>query len=115
MRVLVCGGRDYGDKAALYAKLDALHAARAITCIISGMASGVDSLAISWACAHSVGYEMFRADWKKYSKNSAGWIRNRQMLAEGKPDLVVAFPGGRGTVDMVERTRKANVELITVE
>ena len=114
MRVLVCGGRDYGDKAALYAKLDALHAARAITCIISGMAAGADSLAISWASKHSIAYVLFRADWKKFGR-LAGPTRNKQMLVEGKPDLVVAFQGGRGTVDMVERTRKANVELITVE
>jgi hypothetical protein len=31
------------------------------------------------------------------------------MLTEGKPDLVVAFPGGRGTADMVRRAYAANV------
>jgi hypothetical protein len=34
------------------------------------------------------------------------------MLNEGKPDLVVAFPGGRGTADMVKRARAAGIELI---
>jgi hypothetical protein len=37
------------------------------------------------------------------------------MLLEGKPDLVVAFPGGKGTADMVRRARKANVPVKEIE
>lgn len=33
------------------------------------------------------------------------------MLVEGKPDIVVAFEGHRGTADMVERARKAGIEV----
>jgi hypothetical protein len=33
------------------------------------------------------------------------------MLDEGKPDLVVAFPGGGGTKDLVSRAVKARVPL----
>lgn len=40
---------------------------------------------------------------------AAGPIRNQRMLDEGKPDLVVAFPGGRGTADMVRRAKAAGV------
>jgi ABC-type sugar transport system substrate-binding protein len=36
------------------------------------------------------------------------------MLDEGKPDIVVAFPGGTGTADMVRRARKAGVVVIEV-
>ena len=39
-------------------------------------------------------------------------MRNARMLAEGKPDLVVAFPGGRGTADMVAQARKAGVRVV---
>jgi hypothetical protein len=35
-------------------------------------------------------------------------------LRVGKPDLVVAFPGGSGTADMVSRARRAHVEVFTV-
>ena len=45
--------------------------------------------------------EHFPADWARHG-NSAGPIRNGQMLAAGKPELVVAFPGG-GTADIVAR------------
>jgi hypothetical protein len=34
------------------------------------------------------------------------------MLDEGKPNLVVAFPGGTGTADMVQRAREAGNEVI---
>ncbi|MGB8633479.1 MAG: SLOG family protein [Xanthobacteraceae bacterium] len=49
MRVLVCGGRPYIDRAELYAGLDRLHAEYAFTTIIPGGAGGVDALALEWA------------------------------------------------------------------
>jgi len=38
-------------------------------------------------------------------------MRNQKMLDDNKVDLVVAFPGGKGTADMVERAKKANIEV----
>ena len=34
------------------------------------------------------------------------------MLVEGKPDVGLAFPGGKGTADMTERLRKAKIKVI---
>jgi hypothetical protein len=34
------------------------------------------------------------------------------MLREGRPDLVAAFPGGRGTAHMVRIAREAGVEVV---
>jgi ABC-type Fe3+-hydroxamate transport system substrate-binding protein len=42
---------------------------------------------------------------------SAGPIRNGRML-EYKPDLVIAFPGGRGTANMVKQARKAGIAVV---
>ena len=40
-------------------------------------------------------------------------MRNQRMIAEGAaPDFVIAFPGGLGTADMVERAKAAGVEVI---
>ena len=36
------------------------------------------------------------------------------MLDDGKPDMVVAFPGGRGTEDMMRRARNAGIRVIEV-
>lgn len=37
-----------------------------------------------------------------------------QGRAVARPDLVVAFPGGRGTADMVRRATAAGIEVIRV-
>ncbi len=54
--------------------------------------------------------EVYEADWHEHGR-AAGPIRNARMIAEGRPDLVIAFPGGRGTADMVSRARKAGIEV----
>ncbi|HVM95122.1 MAG TPA: hypothetical protein VMT89_01980, partial [Candidatus Acidoferrales bacterium] len=56
----------------------------------------------------------FMADWRRNGR-AAGPIRNQQMLTEGKPDLVVAFPGGRGTRDMVNKAKAANVAVTVID
>jgi hypothetical protein len=43
-----------------------------------------------------------------------GPIRNKQMLEEGKPDLMVAFPGERGTANMCKQAREAGVPVMVV-
>ena len=95
----------------LFRELDALHTARGVTAIISGCARGADTLGIEWAEARGMEVARFPADWETHGR-AAGPIRNQQMLDDGKPDLVIAFPGGRGTADMVRRARAAGVELI---
>lgn len=103
-RVLVCGGRDYSDAAFVKAILDEVRPAT----VIDGGARGADTLAFKWAFQNSVSSVRFHADWERHGK-AAGAIRNRQMLDHGKPDLVIAFPGGRGTDDMVRQANKAGV------
>jgi aspartokinase-like uncharacterized kinase len=105
--VLVCGGRDFADRDKLFRELDAIYAENRITKLIHGGARGADSLAGLWAATRGVPYQVFPANWEE-GKN-AGPRRNQKMLTEGKPDLVVAFPGGRGTADMVRRAYAANV------
>lgn len=91
-RVLVCGGRDYKDFATVRAWLDPMP----ISVVIEGGASGADLMARNWAVQNGVPVETFDAEWEKHGR-AAGPIRNRRMLEEGKPDVIVAFPGGRGT------------------
>jgi predicted Rossmann-fold nucleotide-binding protein len=33
------------------------------------------------------------------------------MLTDFKPDLVVAFPGGKGTADMIAKARRKKIEV----
>jgi hypothetical protein len=112
MRVLVCGGRDYGytvdETAEMYFTLRALHEKFPITALIQGGARGADECARDWARDSKVKCVTVPADWYTHGK-AAGPIRNQRMLDDFKPDLVVAFPGGSGTADMVRRSRKAGI------
>jgi len=115
MRVLVCGGRDYAENLVVSATLDNLREMHRITTVIHGAAPGADTLAGDWAKANQIQVESFPVDpkdWKKHGKH-AGPIRNQKML-DAKPDLVVAFPGGRGTADMVARAEKAKIKVLRV-
>ncbi len=81
--------------------------------IIHGGATGADTGADEWAVTNWVPVTEYKADWERYDYK-AGHIRNQQMLVEGKPDIVMAFPGGNGTADMVSRARMAGVKVIKV-
>lgn len=114
MRVLVCGGRNFDDRAFLDRILIAVHAKRPITTVIEGGAAGADRMARAWAERRGIEVVTFRADWELYGKR-AGSVRNLKMLREGRPDLVVAFPGGRGTAHMVRSTREAGVRTLDIK
>lgn len=111
MKVLVCGGRDYHDFDAAFHALDTLHGRRPVTTVIHGAAQGADNLAGRWAEARGIACQKFPADWETHGK-AAGHIRNRKMLYE-HPDLVVAFPGGRGTANMVKQAEQQGVPVWT--
>ena len=114
MRILVCGGRTFRSEAQVWRMLDKLHAETPFTAIIQGGAGGADRLAKEWARTKPEieRYEC-RAEWEKYGR-SAGPRRNARML-EWKPDVVIAFEGGRGTANMVTQAKAAGVRVIEVE
>ena len=108
MRVVVCGGRDYANRSAVGGVLGMLH--DGVT-IVHGAAPGADSLAAEEAALRGLDVEAHPADWAAHGK-AAGPIRNQRMLDAGA-DLVIAFPGGRGTADMVRRSSEAGIVVLT--
>jgi len=109
MRLLVCGGRCYNDRAAV---LRAIRSLRPVL-VISGGADGADDLADRAAERLGIARVVFPANWRGQGR-SAGSARNQRMLDEARPDLVLAFPGGPGTRDMIRRARKAGVRVIDI-
>lgn len=114
VRLLVCGGRDYND----FPRVDeemrrfiASHGEPSV--VIHGAARGADRMAGAWAQASGIAQRAFPADWDRHPRR-AGPIRNRQMLREGRPTHVLAFPGGSGTADMVRIAERAGVTVVTV-
>ena len=114
MRVLVCGGRDYNNADYMRKVLDDMHAVTPFDILIYGMARGADDLAKMWATARGIERLGFPANWERFGR-SAGHIRNKEMLDKGKPDLVIAFPGGRGTQNMIKQARAANVSVCALD
>lgn len=111
-RLIVCGGRNYTNYSAVmqalndhlgpFADLDPV--------VVTGGAPGADRLAERAAQELGLKTEVFPADWGKLGR-AAGPIRNRQMLDAGS-DVVIAFPGGRGTADMVRAARERGITVI---
>jgi len=108
MRIIVCGGRDFTDQAALTRVLDRLRTRRTIDAVIEGNQRGADRMAGFWARKRGILNLKFDAEWDRYGKG-AGPIRNQRMIDEGKPDGVVAFPGRTGTANMIDLAHKAGI------
>lgn len=70
-----------------------------------------DSLG-AWAASRGVPTSVWFAKWNELGA-WAGPARNARMLHEGKPDLVLCFPGGPGTADMKRRALEAGVLTLT--
>lgn len=127
MIVLVTGGRDYREKDHLFSIMDRLHAERKFTTVVHGDAglyklyarrplaiAGADALSGRWADERGIDQIKFPANWTGFG-DAAGMRRNKQMLEFSRPNLCVAFSGGRGTANMMRIAREAGVELVDVE
>lgn len=113
MRILVCGGRDFIDYDLLKQELNRAGG-HTTPCIIQGGATGADFLAKVYAREYGLECIQFNAEWRVFGKR-AGFYRNQRMLDEGKPKMVMAFPGGNGTADMVRRAKSAGVHVVEIE
>lgn len=110
MRVLVCGGRDYEDVVTVYRALDMEnHLQGGFDILMQGGATGADEIARQWA--DEAGVQKVTFHYQRKAGKAGGPLRNAAMLQFGQPDLVIAFPGGKGTADMVARARAAYVPI----
>lgn len=112
MKVLVCGGRKFLLHWAVFDALDRLNTKHVFTRLIHGGAAGADSLSGKWAISRNISLTVVRANWLQYGR-AAGALRNTEMLKH-KPSLVVAFPGGTGTEDMVRKSLRARVPVARI-
>lgn len=108
-KLLVCGGRDYAEVDRVDQELkDWQRTLGPMFKIVCGGARGADMLAYNWAMRNCIPVSVYPANWDVHGK-SAGPKRNQQMLEWEAPDVVLAFPGGAGTADMVRRAQIAGV------
>lgn len=105
-RLLICGGRTFNDRPAI------LHRVRRLNpeIIIHGDAPGADTMAGSVARQLGIPLIVFPANWEGEGR-AAGPNRNQRMIVEGRPDYVLAAPGGVGTADMIQRAESAGIRV----
>ncbi len=119
MKLLVTGGRDYGDDNS--GARDQLSKALKQLCpdeIIHGGCSGADQLASNWADYYGLrntSCPPTPEERKRFGPKACFVMRNQRMLDDHSPDLVLAVRGGRGTADMVRRALKAGVPVLRLE
>lgn len=117
MILLVCGGRDYEDRARVFHALCVLSERHQITRVIHGACQdkhgklrGADRWADEWARESGIEVVPYPANFREYGPRG-GPMRNQRMLEHGKPDAAVAFPGGDGTADMCRRLERYGVSI----
>ena len=114
--LIVCGGRDSCDvifaKNCIEQAITEFGLMKNTTVIMSGGATGADTLALEWAYENEWNAMRVPAKWKSLGK-PAGMARNMEMLelavrmhAEGSEVIVLAMPGGVGTSGMVAYAKK---------
>lgn len=113
IRIVVTGGRNYGGWQKVNEALDKLHKERGISHLLNGGATGADRLCKNWAERNKIPETTMYADWSQHGR-SAGPIRNIKM-AETRPDLCVAFPGGNGTERMKKVCKTFGIEVIEIK
>lgn len=110
MKAIIAGGRDYVATDSTWRFLDDVHRFHPITEVVSGGARGADAAGERWAEMRGIPIRRFPADWNKHGKG-AGPIRNQQMAEYA--DALIAFPGGRGTSDMLRRAHDLRLPIYT--
>lgn len=114
--LIVCGGRNFDNAAfendCIDVVIKGFKLQKNNTIIMSGGATGADTIALEWAHANEWNAMRVPAKWKSLGK-PAGMERNMEMLelavrmhAEGSEVIVLALPGGVGTSGMVAYTKR---------
>lgn len=111
--ILVTGGRNYQNRQAVYEALDKQHARVPVGILIHGGAYGADNLAADWAHARGIHAAEVLPLWDYYGK-AAGHLRNVAM-ASLRPDILNAFPGGKGTASMIRIAHDLGIMVERVE
>ena len=110
-KILVFGGRDFGQLGRFISVMDDLHRRFRFTHVIHGACNlkkriGADWMADEWARAHGVQPVACDALWDFHREQGnfrrAGPIRNDAMLGL-QPEFGLMCPGGTGTADMLSR------------
>lgn len=118
VKVLVCGSRTWTDHIPVLVFLAGWQATNPGCSfrVAHGNAQGADTYGGDAAEVLGMTVEKFPANWTTHGKR-AGFLRNKQMIDEFKPDIVLAFsesPISKGTAHTVRLAKAANIPVYVI-
>ncbi|NWB98701.1 DUF2493 domain-containing protein [Pseudomonas gingeri] len=114
MRVLICAGRYYLNAAMCRKVLEAYHQTHTISVLIHGGNQFLGSEIEDWARENGTHLVRYPSNWQRYGKQ-AERRRNQFMLMDSEPELVIAFPGGSDTEELVAQARAMEIGVLSLE
>lgn len=109
--VLVCGDRLYENETRITELLDK-WITRIGKIVIADGWKGTDPIVRNWALSREVKIHRFFTAWKRHGK-SAAYKRDDEMMAKGKPDVILAFPG-TDNVNLINLGIKKGIKVIDI-
>ena len=108
MRVIIAGGREVTDQAAVDQAMT--ESGFTVTAVVCGRARGADTLGERWAQARGLPVVAKPADWARYGAR-AGFVRNREMSEQA--DALVLVWSGRspGSQNMLMEAAKRGLKI----
>lgn len=107
MIIAVTGGREFRDRELV----DWMLSKYKVSVIVHGGCRGLDTIVAQWASDHGIPTLEFKPDWETHGA-IAGPIRNRKMLLEGKPNLLIRFTGGSGTANCANFAKQLGIPVV---
>ena len=106
-KVIIAGSRDFNDFDCLKAYMATLPPWIEVKEVVSGGATGADTLGEQWATLYGLAVKRFPADWERHGRK-AGPIRNAEMGVYA--DGLIAFWNGqsKGTLHMINFMKQNN-------
>lgn len=108
MKIIVTGGRDYLYASHIFKVLNELKPDHVVH---GDCRTGADCIATEWCRKYGVPFTGYPAHWSRY-KRGAGPKRNGMMIHCSEADVVVAFPGGKGTNDCVKQAKAFGMKIM---
>lgn len=111
MRVLICAGRHYTDSRRCRQVLEAFQRLHPVRVVIHGGSQFLGAQIEDWA--QEIGADLVRypPNWQLHGKH-AERLRNRFMLADSRPDIVLALPGGDDTEELLAQARTQGIQTL---
>ncbi|MBC2659011.1 DUF2493 domain-containing protein [Pseudomonas sp. MSSRFD41] len=111
MRVLICAGRHYTDSRRCRQVLEAFQRLHPVRVVIHGGSQFLGAQIEDWA--REIGADLVRypPNWQLHGKH-AERLRNRFMLADSRPDIVLALPGGDDTEELLAQARTRGIQTL---